>query len=119
MGTVTEKNLDNQTNSLSSGKTVYNLTVANIIARLLESWGCQRAFGVPGESYLALLDALHDIQGFRFIACRQEGGAAMAAEAHARATGKPGIVMVTRGPGLTNASAGIHVAHQGSTPLII
>ena len=95
------------------------MRVADIIARLLESWGFHTAFGVPGESYLALLDALHDIHGFRFIACRQEGGAAMAAEAHARVTGKPGLVMVTRGPGLTNASAGIHVAQQGSTPLVV
>ena len=107
---MTRKNLGNETGTKSSGKAAYNMRAAEIIARLLESWGCLTAFGVPGESYLALLDALHDIHGFRFIACRQEGGAAMAAEAHARATGKPGLVMVTRGPGLTNASAGIHVA---------
>ena len=95
------------------------MRAADVTARLLEAWGFNIAFGVPGESYLALLDALHDTDGFRFINCRQEGGAAMAAEAHARATGKPGLVMVTRGPGLTNASAGIHVAQQGSTPLIV
>ncbi|MDG1316595.1 MAG: thiamine pyrophosphate-binding protein [Paracoccaceae bacterium] len=95
------------------------MRAADVTARLLEAWGFNIAFGVPGESYLALLDALHDTDGFRFINCRQEGGAAMAAEAHARATGKLGLVMVTRGPGLTNASAGIHVAQQGSTPLIV
>ena len=116
---MTGKNLGNETGTKSSGKAAYNMRAAEIIARLLESWGCLTAFGVPGESYLALLDALHDIHDFRFIACRQEGGAAMAAEAHARATGKPGLVMVTRGPGLTNASAGIHVAQQGSTPLVV
>ena len=95
------------------------MRVADVITHLLKSWGLLTAFGVPGESYLALLDSLHDIQGFRFIACRQEGGAAMAAEAYSRVTGKPGLVMVTRGPGLTNASAGIHVAQQGSTPLVV
>lgn len=95
------------------------MRAADVTARLLEAWGFNIAFGVPGESYLSLLDALHDTDGFRFINCRQEGAAAMAAEAHARATGKPGLVMVTRGPGLTNASAGIHVAQQGSTPLIV
>ncbi len=117
--TVTGNNLDNETGTYISGKAANNMRAANIIARLLESWGCLTAFGVPGESYLALLDALHDINGFRFVVCRQEGGATMAAEAYARATGKPGLVMVTRGPGLTNASAGIHVAQQGSTPLVV
>ena len=95
------------------------MRVADVITHLLKSWGLLTAFGVPGESYLALLDSLYDIQGFRFIAFRQEGGAAMAAEAYSRVTGKPGLVMVTRGPGLTNASAGIHVAQQGSTPLVV
>ena len=81
------------------------MRAADIAARLLEAWGFDTAFGVPGESYLALLDALHDRSAPRFIACRQEGGAAMAAEAHARATGRPGLAMVTRGPGATNASS--------------
>ena len=95
------------------------MRAATIAASLLNAWGFDTAFGVPGESYLALLDALHDLDAPRFVACRQEGGAAMAAEAHARATGRPGLAMVTRGPGLTNASAGIHVARQGSTPMLV
>ncbi|MEM9580920.1 MAG: thiamine pyrophosphate-dependent enzyme, partial [Pseudomonadota bacterium] len=77
-------------------------------------------FGVPGESYLPVLDALHGRQGsIRFVTCRQEGGAAMAADAHGKLTGRPGICMVTRGPGATNASAGVHVAFQDSTPMIL
>ena len=95
------------------------MRAADALAACLEAWGFEVGFGVPGESYLALLDALHDRTAPRFVACRQEGGAAMAAEAHARMTGRPGLVLVTRGPGLTNASAGIHVARQGSTPLIV
>ncbi len=73
---------------------------------------------MPGESYLALLDALHD-SSIAVTLCRQEGGAAMAAEAWGKLTGRPGIVMVTRGPGATNASAGIHVGRQDSTPMIV
>ena len=112
-------NLGAEIGSKGSRQGAGMMRAADVIARLLDAWGFNTAFGVPGESYLALLDALHDIDGFRFIACRQEGGAAMAAEAHARTTCKPGLVMVTRGPGLTSASAGIHVAQQGSTPLVV
>ncbi len=81
--------------------------------------GAQRIFGVPGESYLAALDALHGRNDIRFIVCRQEGGAAMMAEADGKLTGRPGICFVTRGPGATNASAGVHVARQDSTPMIL
>ena len=82
--------------------------------------GAEHIFGVPGESYLPILDALHDRQReLRFFACRQEGGAAIMAEADAKLTGRPGICVVTRGPGATNASAGIHIAQQDSTPLIL
>ena len=84
----------------------------------LVSQGVDRVFCVPGESYLAVLDALHDT-GIDLIVCRQEGGAAMMADAHARLTGRPGICMVTRGPGATNASPGIHIAEHDSTPLIL
>src|SRR5690606_19722799 len=77
------------------------------------------AFGIPGESYLAVLDALHDANSIKFVICRQEGGAAMMAEAYGKLTGKPGICMVTRGPGATNASSGVHVAFQDSTPMIL
>jgi acetolactate synthase-1/2/3 large subunit len=77
-------------------------------------------FGVPGESYLAVLDALYDHErDMPYIVCRQEGGAAMMAEAYGKLTGEPGICMVTRGPGATNASAGLHVARQDSTPMIL
>lgn len=82
--------------------------------------GVDRAFCVPGESYLAVLDALHDVQDdIELVVCRQEGGAAYMAEAYGKLTGKPGICMVTRGPGATNASVGVHTAFQDSTPMIL
>ncbi len=80
--------------------------------------GTDLAFGVPGESYLAALDAMHD-RPLRFVACRQEGGAAMMAEAHGKLTGRPGVALVTRGPGAANAAAGVHVAAQDSTPMLL
>lgn len=92
-------------------------TAARLIVEALEHNGVERVFCVPGESYLALLDALHD-SPIAVTLCRQEGGAAMAAEAWGKLTGRPGIVMVTRGPGATNAAAGIHVGRQDSTPMI-
>ncbi len=82
--------------------------------------GVQRAFCVPGESYLAVLDALHDArERIDLVVCRQEGGAAYMAEAHAKLTGQPGICFVTRGPGATNASVGVHTAFQDSTPMLL
>ncbi len=82
--------------------------------------GVTHAFGVPGESYLAVLDGLHARQdAIRFITCRQEGGAAYMAEAHGKLTGRPGVCMVTRGPGATNASIGVHTAFQDSTPMVL
>jgi len=81
--------------------------------------GADTVFCVPGESYLAALDALHDTQQIRTIVCRQEGGAAMMAEAYGKLTGRPGICFVTRGPGASNASSGLHVAAQDSTPMIL
>ena len=82
--------------------------------------GVERAFCVPGESYLAVLDALHDVQDeIDLIVCRQEGGAAYMAEAYGKLTGKPGICFVTRGPGATNASVGLHTAFQDSTPMLL
>ena len=80
--------------------------------------GTERLTCVPGESYLAVLDALHDAK-IDVLACRNEGGAAMMAEAYGKLTGKPGICFVTRGPGATNASPGIHIAAQDSTPMIL
>ena len=80
----------------------------------------ERVFCVPGESYLAVLDALHDArEQIDLVVCRQEGGAAYMAEAHAKLTGKPGVCMVTRGPGATNASVGVHTAFQDSTPMLL
>ena len=78
-----------------------------------------RAFCVPGESYLAALDALHRTPIIDLVTCRQESGAAMMADAYGKLTGKPGICFVTRGPGATNASAGVHIAFQDSTPMIL
>ncbi|WP_150524720.1 thiamine pyrophosphate-binding protein [Roseibium sediminis] len=93
-------------------------TGGQLLVDALEKHGAERVFCVPGESYLAVLDALHDAR-IPVTVCRQEGGAAMMAEAHGKLTGKPGICMVTRGPGATNAAAGIHVAAQDSTPMIL
>ena len=81
--------------------------------------GITRVFGVPGESYLAALDAFHDTPGTGFTICRQEGGAAMMADAWARLTGGPGVAFVTRGPGATNASPAVHIARQDSVPLVL
>ena len=90
-----------------------------ILVDQLVAEGVDRAFGVPGESYLAVLDALYDTPEITFHLCRQEGGAAMMADAYGKLTGKPGICFVTRGPGATSASAGVHVAFQDSTPMIL
>src|SRR5213078_5255150 len=80
--------------------------------------GVRHIFCVPGESYIAALDALHN-RPIAVTTCRQEGGAAIMAEAIGKLTGRPGICFVTRGPGATNASAGIHIAQQDSTPMIM
>jgi acetolactate synthase-1/2/3 large subunit len=93
-------------------------TGGEILVDQLVTHGVRHVFCVPGESYLAALDAFHD-RAIAVTVCRQEGGAAMMAEAHGKATGRPGICFVTRGPGITNASAGIHIAAQDSTPLIV
>jgi acetolactate synthase I/II/III large subunit len=93
---------------------------AQILVDALRIHGVDMAFGVPGESYLAVLDALYDVRDeIRFVICRQEGGAANMADAYGKLTGRPGICFVTRGPGATNASLGIHTAHQDSTPVIL
>ncbi|MDD9722500.1 thiamine pyrophosphate-binding protein [Sulfitobacter sp. PR48] len=86
----------------------------------LVALGATKSFGVPGESYLAVLDGMHDTGGtFDFVLCRNEGGAAFMAAAWGKLTGSPGICMVTRGPGATNASIGVHTAHQDSAPMIL
>ncbi len=89
-----------------------------ILTDQLVKLGVARVFSVPGESFLAALDGLYD-SGIPNIVCRQEGGAAMMAEAYGKLTGKPGVCFVTRGPGATNASAGIHIAQQDSTPMVM
>src|ERR1700680_3104555 len=92
-------------------------TAAEVLVDQLIVHGVRHAFCVPGESYLAVLDAFHD-RDLAVTVCRQEGGAAMMAEAIGKATGRPGVCFVTRGPGATNASPGIHIARQDSTPMI-
>jgi len=89
-----------------------------LIVECLQAQGIERVFCVPGESYLPLLDALYN-SGIKNTVCRQEGGAAMMAEAWGKLTGKPGICLVTRGPGATNAAAGVHIAAQDSTPMLL
>lgn len=94
-------------------------TAARILVDQLVIQGVDRAFCVPGESFLAVLDALHDTPQIELVTCRHEGGAAMMAEAYGKLTGRPGIVFCSRGPGATNASSGLHVASQDSTPMIM
>lgn len=89
-----------------------------ILSDQLAKLGVRRVFSVPGESFLAALDGLHDSE-IENIVCRQEGGAAMMAEAYGKMTGEPGVCFVTRGPGATNASAGVHIAMQDSTPMVL
>ena len=92
----------------------------HLLVDCLLAQGVTHAFGVPGESYLAVLDGLYARrEQIDFITCRQEGGAAFMAEAHGKLTGRPGVCMVTRGPGATNASIGVHTAFQDSTPMLL
>jgi acetolactate synthase I/II/III large subunit len=93
-------------------------TAAEVLVDQLQIHGVKHVFCVPGESYLAVLDAFHD-SDLNITVCRQEGGACMMAEAVGKVTGRPGVCFVTRGPGATNASAGIHIARQDSTPLVM
>ena len=92
----------------------------HLLVECLIAQGVTHAFGVPGESYLAVLDGFHKYQSqIEFVTCRQEGGAAFMADAQGRLTGRPGICFVTRGPGATNASIGVHTAFQDSTPMVL
>ena len=100
---------------MPSPRTGGQILVANLLAQ-----GVDLAFCVPGESYLPVLDALYDArERVRLIVCRHEGGAAYMAEAYGKLTGKPGIALVTRGPGASNAAVGIHTAAQDSSPMIV
>jgi len=92
----------------------------HLLVECLIAQGVTHAFGVPGESFLAALDGFHLHEDrIRFVICRQEGGAAFMAEAHGKLTGRPGVCFVTRGPGATNASIGVHTAFQDSTPMVL
>jgi acetolactate synthase-1/2/3 large subunit len=92
----------------------------HLLVECLIAQGVTHAFGVPGESYLAVLDGFHKYQEqIQFVTCRQEGGAAFMADAQGRLTGRPGVCFVTRGPGATNASIGVHTAFQDSTPMVL
>lgn len=93
--------------------------VADLIADSLQAHNLTRAFSVPGESFLPLLDALYSRSDFDLVTCRHEGSAALAAVADARLTGQPGVIMCSRGPGLSNAAIGIHVAAQEALPLVV
>jgi len=90
-----------------------------ILVGQLEAQGATAAFTVPGESFLAALDGLHDSNRIKTVICRQEGGASMMAEAWGKVTGEPGVCFVTRGPGAANAMSGLHVAQQDSTPMVL
>ena len=92
---------------------------ARLLVDCLVEQGCDRIFTVPGESFLQVLDALGDTPSIDLVTCRQEGGAAFMASADGAMTGRPGIAFVTRGPGATNASIGVHVAQQDSHPVIL
>ena len=91
-----------------------------ILADALRAQGVKLAFGVPGESYLPVLDGLYDLrEALRFIVCRQEGGASYMAEAYGKLTGEPGVLFVTRGPGASNGAIGVHTGFQDSTPMVV
>lgn len=92
---------------MTAKRTGGRILVDNLVAQ-----GCDRIFHVPGESFLAVLDALHDVPAIDVVTCRQEGGVGFMACADGAMTGRPGIAFVTRGPGATNASIGVHVAMQ-------
>ena len=94
-------------------------SAAQTLVAALALQGCERIFTVPGESFLPVLDALYDQPGIDLVTCRQEGGAAFMACADGAITGRPGVAFVTRGPGATNASIGVHVAFQDSQPMIL
>ena len=94
------------------------MRAADVIVRSLEAHGVARVYCVPGESYLALLDALHGSR-VEVIVCRHESGAGFMAVAEAKITGKPAVFMVSRGPGATNGSIAVHVAEQDSVPIVV
>ncbi len=105
---------------MSGAATTAVRLAGHALVEALVAQGVDTAFGVPGESYLAALDGFHEHhERIRFVACRQEGGAAFMAEAQGKLTGRPGVCFVTRGPGATNAAIGVHTAFQDSTPMVL
>ncbi len=105
--------------NVSSSPVLRPRTGGEILVDALVSQGAKTTYCVPGESYLAVLDALYDAHGIRNIVCRHEGAAANMADAYGKLTGEPGICFVTRGPGATHASVGVHTAFQDSTPMVL
>ena len=107
-------------NTLVTENTPNPVMAGHLLVECLIAQGVTHAFGVPGESYLAVLDGFHaHAEKIQFVTCRQEGGAAFMADAQGRLTGRPGVCFVTRGPGATNASIGVHTAFQDSTPMVL
>src|SRR5580698_11060562 len=96
-----------------------DVTGGEILMQALRRQGVDRVFCVPGESYLPVLDAFYDMPDIAVVSARHEGAAANMAEADGKLTGRPGICFVTRGPGATQASVGVHTAFQDSTPMIL
>lgn len=94
-------------------------TGGRLLADTLRSLGTEYIFCVPGESFIAILDACHDQRAPQVVTCRHEGGASFMAEAFGKLTGRPGVAVVTRGPGACNAAIGVHTAYQDSTPLLL
>ncbi|HEX3371303.1 MAG TPA: thiamine pyrophosphate-binding protein, partial [Candidatus Acidoferrales bacterium] len=109
----------NETSPRASGSPDLPRSGGRILADALRIHGVDRVFCVPGESYLDVLDALHDMPEIQIVVAKHEGAAANMAEADGRLTGRPGICFVTRGPGATHASVGVHSAFQSSTPMIL
>ena len=107
-------------NTLDTENSPKQVMAGHLLVECLIAQGVTHAFGVPGESYLAVLDGFHaHAEQIQFVTCRQEGGAAFMADAQGRLTGRPGVCFVTRGPGATNASIGVHTAFQDSTPMVL
>ena len=94
-------------------------TSAHALLKVFAANGIDRVFVVPGESYLGVLDALHDFPGIDVVTCRHEGGAGFMACADGKLTGRPGVAMVSRGPGAANAAIGVHAAQQDGVPMIL
>ena len=106
--------------TVASANTAPTFTAGQVLVDALRLHGVDRVFCVPGESYLAVLDALHDARdAIELVVAKHEGGASNMAEADGKMTGRPGVCMVTRGPGATHASNGVHTAQQDSTPMVL